>query len=40
MKKIGKVLAKRGEQESAQSYYQNAIDNYEQLAQKSTSRSC
>jgi Nif-specific regulatory protein len=31
MKKIGKVLAKRGEQEAAQSYYQNAIDQFEKL---------
>ncbi len=31
MKKIGKVLAKRGEQDSAQSYYQNAIDQFEKL---------
>jgi len=31
MKKIGKVLGKRGEQEAAQSYYQSAIDQYEKL---------
>ncbi|HSY51754.1 MAG TPA: sigma 54-interacting transcriptional regulator [Thermoanaerobaculia bacterium] len=31
MKKIGKVLAKRGEQEAALSYFQNAIDQFETL---------
>lgn len=33
MKKIGKVLAKRGEQDGAQSYFQNAIDQFEKLGQ-------
>jgi Nif-specific regulatory protein len=33
MKKIGKVLAKRGEQEAALSHFQNAIDQYERLGQ-------
>src|SRR5262249_60162524 len=31
MKKIGKVLAKRGEQDAALSYYQNALDQFEKL---------
>ena len=31
MKKIGKVLAKRGEQDSAMSYFQNALGIYEKL---------
>jgi len=31
MKKIGKVLAKRGDQEAALSYFQNAIDHFERL---------
>jgi len=31
MKKIGKVLSKRGEQEAALSYFQNAIDQFEKL---------
>jgi Nif-specific regulatory protein len=34
MKKIGKVLGNRGEHDSAMSYFQNALDIYEQLAQK------
>ena len=34
MKKIGKVLAKRGEQDSALSYFQNAMTLYEELGQK------
>ena len=33
LKKVGKVLAKRGDQEAAQSYYQNAIEQYERLGQ-------
>ncbi len=33
MKKIGKVLTKRGEQDSALSYYNNARDIYEQLGE-------
>ncbi|MGH9421199.1 MAG: tetratricopeptide repeat protein, partial [Thermoanaerobaculia bacterium] len=31
MKKIGKVLGKRGDQEAALSYFQNAIDQFEKL---------
>ena len=31
MKKIGKLLGKRGDQEAAMSYFQNAIDHYEKL---------
>jgi Nif-specific regulatory protein len=31
MKKIGKVLAKRGEQDAALSYFQNALDQFESL---------
>jgi Nif-specific regulatory protein len=31
MKKVGKVLGKRGDQEAAMSYYQNAIEQYETL---------
>ncbi|MEO8033555.1 MAG: sigma 54-interacting transcriptional regulator [Acidobacteriota bacterium] len=31
MKKIGKVLSKRGEHDSALSYYQNALDHYRRL---------
>src|SRR5205823_3440786 len=31
MKKIGKVMAKRGEQEPAHSYFQNAIAHFEKL---------
>jgi len=34
MKKIGKVLGKRGEQDSALSYFQNAMALYEELGQK------
>jgi Nif-specific regulatory protein len=34
MKKIGKVLGKRGEQDSALSYFQNAMTAYEELGQK------
>src|SRR2546423_6950792 len=33
MKKIGKVLAKRGEQDAALSYYQNALDQFEKLGE-------
>ena len=33
MKKIGKVLAKRGEQDSALSYFQNALDQFEKLGE-------
>ena len=33
MKKIGKVLAKRGEQDAALSYFQNALDQFERLGQ-------
>ena len=33
MKKIGKVLGKRGEQDSALSYFQNAMTLYEELGQ-------
>ncbi len=31
LKKTGKVLGKRGEQEAAMAYYQNAIDHFERL---------
>jgi len=34
MKKIGKVLAKRGELDSSLSYYQNALAQYEKLGEK------
>ncbi len=34
MKKVGKVLAKRGEQDSAMSYYQNALDQYQKLGER------
>ncbi|HEY2093647.1 MAG TPA: sigma 54-interacting transcriptional regulator [Thermoanaerobaculia bacterium] len=34
MKKIGKVLNNRGEHDSAMSYFQNALDTYEQLEKK------
>jgi Nif-specific regulatory protein len=34
MKKIGKVLSKRGELDSSLSYYQNAVAQYEQLGEK------
>lgn len=33
MKKVGKVLAKRGEQDSALSYFQNALDQFQSLGQ-------
>jgi Nif-specific regulatory protein len=33
MKKIGKVLAKRGEQDAALSYFQNALDQFESLGE-------
>ena len=34
MKKIGKVLARRGDQDSAMTYFQNALSIYEQLGAK------
>jgi Nif-specific regulatory protein len=34
MKKVGKVLGKRGEQDAALSYFHNALDQFEQLGQK------
>jgi Nif-specific regulatory protein len=34
MKKIGKVLAKRGEQDAALSYFQNALDQFEKLGER------
>lgn len=33
MKKIGKVLAKRGDQDAALSYFHNALDQFEQLGE-------
>jgi tetratricopeptide (TPR) repeat protein len=34
MKKVGKVLGKRGEQDAALSYFHNAMEQFEQLGQK------
>jgi Nif-specific regulatory protein len=34
MKKLGKVLGKRGDQEAGLSYFQNAIDQYEKLGMR------
>lgn len=40
MKKIGKVLSKRGEQDSALSYYQNALEHYRGLGETVEMAEC